>query len=590
MSLGAKINMKYIVLTLFLISLKSFSGEKVVELKMENYISHGYSENSSKELAKQEACNSAKRELIAYVFGAAFQINQNMVRSLGVLDYSQDISVNTGEIILRAATIETSANNGTTNCSIIYPLQEANIEKERLKSAQNFKTVHFTEIGDPDNIKGGVLEVVTIPEDTDVLIDNVRWGTTPLRLNGKLSNGAHTLRLENTNYKIIEEKIEINNSKTRVDRILKRATGKLKIITDPEGAIIKINEEEVGYSPTREIELLAGQKLKIEVTHPEAETYIQNITLIRDENKIINQKLLLKPGFISLNIVPSKGDDLFSKKDIVIGIDGIVNHTLSANSWIQVEAGEHNVSVSVKEYDKKIFKINVRGGEKLAIPTIELTSLKEIEGKKLAEKKEQEHEQETKTKRNEKPEEEEEERFFRTWHILLGPEGNFNSPEFEEPSYGIFLGGQKSLFNNIIGIQISASFGIEGKEEKFNSGSHLGEPNSTRKNIGKHSYYSMSLSLPVYIESLYLVPALGVRHEKVKNEIVNYDFLGRSQNTYMETMKTTRHYYSFSIGWIYPENIKPGGASIFSEVGVAKYAGLTGIDPRLNFGFRWNFY
>ena len=581
--------MKYVVLTLFLISLKSFSGEKVVELKMENYISHGYSENSSKELAKQEACNSAKRELIAYVFGAAFQINQNMVRSLGVLDYSQDISVNTGEIVLRAAIIETSANDGTTNCSITYPVQEASIEKERLKSAQNFKAVHFTEIGDPNNVKGGVLEVVTIPEDTDVLIDNVRWGTTPLRLNGKLSPGTHDLRLENTNYKIIEEKIEINNSKTRVDRILKRATGKLKIITDPEGAIIKINEEEIGYSPTREIELLAGQKLKIEVTHPETETYTQSITLIRDENKIINQKLLLKPGFISLNIVPSKGDVLFSKKDIVIGIDGIVNHTLSANSWIQVEAGEHNVSVSAKEYDEKAFKINVRGGEKRAIPTIELTSLKEIEEEKLiAEKREDEQ----KSKESVKQEQERSEKVFQTWHVLIGPECNLNSPDYSKLSYGLFIGGEKSLFSNHLGIQVVASYGTEAKEESFNTLiTKTGKPNSSDREVGQYTYYKMAFSLPIYLGPFYLTPTFGVRQDHASVHVTTYNAQGSStNNTSVNIVKTSKHFYSLGAGYLYPKNDKPSYGSIFLEGGVSKYSDMSSIDPAIKLGWRWNFY
>lgn len=349
-----------------------------MEKGVENYISHGYSDNSNKELAKQEACNTAKRELLAYVFGAAFQINQNMVKALGVLDISQDVSVNTGEIVLRTAMTETASVEGGTKCSITYPIQEGEIEKERLKSAHN-KTIRFTEIGDPNNIRGGVLEVVTIPDDTDVLIDNVRWGTTPLRLNGKLRPGPHVIRLENINYKAVEESFIVTNKKTRIDKILSRATAKIKIITDPEGALVKINEDVVGHTPTEEIEVLAGQKIKIEVSHPEAETFIQNVNLISDEKKIINQKLLLKPGYISLNIVPNR--------KVVIKIDGIERSDLMANTWIQVYAGAHDLSIEAFGYGEKSISFEIKGGENIAIPTFDLNLMKEIEQKRLVREK-----------------------------------------------------------------------------------------------------------------------------------------------------------------------------------------------------------
>src|SRR5665213_3512495 len=103
-----------------MISIPVWAGEKTVTPDAENYTAIGYSDNSSEQLAKQDACNAARRELIGYVFGAAYQINQNMVRSLGILDYGQDVSVNTGEIIIRGAITETSASHGTTKCTITY--------------------------------------------------------------------------------------------------------------------------------------------------------------------------------------------------------------------------------------------------------------------------------------------------------------------------------------------------------------------------------------------------------------------------------------------------------------------------------------
>jgi predicted DNA-binding antitoxin AbrB/MazE fold protein len=367
-NLEGKINMFLILINILIFSQVAFSGDKVVEMGAENYMSHGYSENVTKELAKIEACNNAKKELITYVFGAAFQINQNMIKSLGVMDLSQDVSLNTGEIVLRSAMVETSINEEVTKCTITYPILEAKIEKQRLKSVGD-KVVKFTEIGDSSNMFGGTLEVLTTPIDTEVFVDNVRWGTTPLKLYGKLSSGTHLLRLDNPNYKIVEESIDIGLAKVRINKKLNRATGNLTIKTSPEGASVKINEEFVGHSPINKVELLAGQKLKIEISHSEAETIVQNITLMRDESKTIDQKLLLKSGFISLNVVPNK--------KIVIKIDDKTKNKLPLNSWIQLPAGNHEVFVSSKGYAENVTSINVVGGEKTAIPTIFLVPLED---------------------------------------------------------------------------------------------------------------------------------------------------------------------------------------------------------------------
>lgn len=579
--------MKFIFLALYLYSASVFSGEKIVEVQSENYIARGYSENKSKEPAKIEACNIAKKELITFVFGATYQLNQNMIRSLGVMDYSQDVSINTGEVVLRGVVTELNQNDGLTKCTVTYPIQEANIEKERLKSTNNNRSVRFTDVGDPGNIKGGILEVVTIPEDTDVYIDNVRWGTTPLRLNGKLNVGTHILRLDNPSYKVVEEKIEIGNiSKIRVDKILKRATGKLKITTDPDNAVIKINDEEVARSPTDEIELLAGQKLKIEMIHPESEANIQYITLIRDETRMLNQKLLLKPGFISLSVTPSQ--------DVSIAIDGVMKPFSTNNSWIQLEAGKHEVSVSAKNYSENTFSVYVNGGERKALSPIELVSLKEIEEKELAEEKRIEEEKQKKLEEERvalEREELEKRNNLTSKHFLLGFESNFNTPNYKKKSYGLLFGVQKSLFNNYLGIQLSASLGAEDRKEQYNTLiTKHGKPNSTEIEFGPYSYGALNLSIPIYLGSFYLKPGIGIRHDEATVHVTKYNSQGYStDNTSINKIKTNNFYKSFYAGFIFPKNDEPSKASVYIEGGVNKYQNSQGNDPTIQLGFRWNF-
>ena len=358
--------MKFALVAL-IISIPMFVGasEKAITVDAENYVAIGYSENPSAQLAKQDACNAARRELIGHVFGAAYQINQNMVRSLGAVDYLQDVSVNTGEIIIRGAITESSTENDVAKCSISYPKAEAILENERLKSANGFKNTQFTDFGDANEIRGGVLEVVTIPDDADVYIDNQRWGMTPTRFNSKLTIGPHVIRLEKANYKVIEMTKEIGAStKTRIEEILKRATGKLRIVTEPEGATVAIDGQVIGQSPTSEIEILSGHKAKIEVSHPEADSIIQIVSLERDQERTLPIRLQLKPSAFSIHIVPESASVI---------LDG--GPAIAIDKWTSTTAGPHTLTITNEGYEDETLSFQLRGGEKKSLSSVTLRSI-----------------------------------------------------------------------------------------------------------------------------------------------------------------------------------------------------------------------
>lgn len=519
----------------FLISATAWAGEKAITTDAENYTAVGYSENLSEQLAKQDACNAARRELIGYIFGAAYQINQNMVKSLGVLDYSQDVAVNSGEVIIRGAITDTSMSSGTAKCTITYPIQEAKLEKERLKSA-NAKTVKFTDIGDANGLKGGVLEIVTVPDEVEVLIDNQRWGVTPLRLYGKLSAGTHLLRLEDPNYKIIEEQIEIGTTaKTRIDKVMKRATGKLTIKTDPSGAKVKINGQEVGQSSISNVELLAGQNLKIEIEHPEAEAYSQSLRLNRDEEKVLNIKLPLRPAFVSLNTNPADASILFdgSKVDL--------------NRWIRVEPGTHRIKVSKPGYVSTNISVDVAGGEKKAIPTINLASLsererlrqeEEIQRQKDAEESQKEKIKQEREDRERKAEQQaEENRHFMyspwTFGISIGWAGSTFKNDPASSYVRLCLDGGKRFFGFI---SLDLSYCADGSSQ-----------NSSETNENKYdmSGTSAQASASFFVtDHLYLKPSVGYLSHKYN--VTQYSI---SNGNTTATYQVNQSFESAAIGY-----------------------------------------
>jgi hypothetical protein len=344
-----------IILFLSVMPSTAFS-EQSVSKTGSDYIAIGNSDHENKIKATEEACNRAKRELISYVFGATYQVNQNSLRSSGVVEYSEGISMNSRQVVLRGVVQE----KDTGRCVIRYPIEEAELELKRLKSVKQLSTVQFTEIGNEGMMKGGVLEIVTIPDDVEVFIDGVRWGSTPLKLNQKLALGEHRLRLDHPQYQIVEETVEIGTLKrTRIEKVMKRATGKIRIETEPENALVKIDGETIGESPTRTIEVLAGNRFMVEATHPDTETTTQSVTMERDEERTLRIKLAIRPGYVNFRFVQS---------DLRVEIDG---RTIEKpEDWNQIESGSHDLVVEKKGYLSHRESFTLRAGEKKSFTSI----------------------------------------------------------------------------------------------------------------------------------------------------------------------------------------------------------------------------
>ena len=461
------------LVALIVMALPAWAGEKIVSANAENYIALGYSDNSSKQLAQEDACNDARRELIGYVFGAAYQIDQNMVRSIGVLEYSTNVSESSAEVIIRGATIETSRNAGTTKCVITYPINEANLEKERLKSIKNLKSAQFTEIGDSNDIRGGALEILSIPEDADVYVDNLRWGITPLRLNGQLSVGSHLIRIEKDDYDPIELKKKIGAvATTRVEVILKRATGKLRIKSDPEGATVHIDGQPVGYTPAGFLPILAGQQANIKVTDPDTYSTTQTVSLDRNEQKTVTIELQPKPSSFSIHVDPSGSTILLDNKTAV-----------KPNQWVASTAGTHTLTISKYGYENCTTSFNLHGNEKKALATINLKRLTE-EGKNRFHKTTINYES----------------AFIMGFGLDIS--GANIPPPYGENMMSLVLTGEKRfLYRFGLRTKLGYGFGINSNSSSYQSAQPTLE--GTSYDIG----------LPIYLEggpkSFYLMPSFG---------------------------------------------------------------------------------
>lgn len=356
---------KVLIYFLLFVTCKSiYSSEKIIYLDGDNYVSLGISDQKNEVLANTDACNSARRELMSFVFGSGYQINQNMIKSLGQIDYSQDVTTNSGQIVLRSVQTEISRTDEITKCILKYPRSEAELEKQRAVLVNPKNAVHFSETGSSGKIRSGNLEILSTPDEANVFIDNIRWGVTPLKLNSMLLPGKHLIRIDHANYKTIEEEVTVSGiSKIYFNKILKRATARLNIVTEPENAKVQLNGVSIGNSPLRDIEVIAGQKINLNIVHDEAEVFSQEIAMERDEIKTLDLKLSLKQSFASFNVYPAEGAIVTADND----------KTIPLNMFYPIGPGSHEIIVTKNGYDTQKFYIDLKGGESKATPTINLT-------------------------------------------------------------------------------------------------------------------------------------------------------------------------------------------------------------------------
>ncbi|MBC7690962.1 MAG: PEGA domain-containing protein [Methylotenera sp.] len=184
---------------------------------------------------------------------------------------------------------------------VLFRYLNASIESEKARLAALGPQQHevlFSEQGEASEAGKGILEVTTQPSGAEVFIDGTRWGVTPLRLYGRLAPGKHQLRLDHPTSVLVDELIlSVPATTVRVSKLLKKAMGSIQIATEPSGALVTVRGKTLGRTPTESLDFPAGEKILLEISHPEAEKLTQEITITRDQERELDFKLVFKPEF-----------------------------------------------------------------------------------------------------------------------------------------------------------------------------------------------------------------------------------------------------------------------------------------------------
>ncbi len=329
-----------------------------------------------------EATSDAYAQAIRENFGVNAQIQSQSYESSNdftttkrFLESSRKVEVRDFE---QVDFFKEEIEGGKLNVWVLYRYRKVAITKEKDRLSRltiRNETTTFSEAGDPNDVHLGTLEVRTVPSGASIFVDDVHINflETPLRLVGRISLGRHRIRISHPSFEEVDENVIISpNQTTRLNRLLKPAYGVIKVATSPSNAFVTINGRPYGKTPTDEIKIPAGITAKLELSHPEAERYLQELVVGRGTTKLMDIPLPLKLAGLVLDVRPS-GSDI-----IIDGLD--FRKTLKAPvGKVPLDAGIYEIEVSRKGFVTKTVEVELRGGERKTIPSIELEPKKDSE-------------------------------------------------------------------------------------------------------------------------------------------------------------------------------------------------------------------
>jgi hypothetical protein len=140
------------------------------------------------------------------------------------------------------------------------------------------------------------VRVESVPPGAEVIFDNTRIaGATPLTIDGVPTGTRHDVRVELPRHKPYTETVDIpkKGGEIGVRAVMEPMTGKLRVITQPDGAEIRIDGVVRGKAPTTVTDIEMSSARKLELRLEGYEPVIVDLTWPANGEININQKLVL---------------------------------------------------------------------------------------------------------------------------------------------------------------------------------------------------------------------------------------------------------------------------------------------------------
>ena len=217
-----------------------------------------------------------------------------------------------------------------------------------------------------NRLRGGFLKVVTIPSGVSIFVGEKPYGVSPAKI--RMEQGRYIIALDHPHFNRIEEEVVIQNDEASdMNTIMVRAKRTIRVRVQPEGASVELAGKYLGLSPVETV-VPTGEKLGLLISHQETESYLTNIEVGKGKDAYVIDvpPLIRKPSYVSINSIP-QGADIYLN-------DRFIGKT--PTGFFEGNGGD--IKVVKKGYVDHIETIQLRGGERLTLPAINLVSLEKF--------------------------------------------------------------------------------------------------------------------------------------------------------------------------------------------------------------------
>ncbi len=160
--------------------------------------------------------------------------------------------------------------------------------------------------------KRGFITITTEPSGAEVYTDGYLAGTTPLR-KAEIGAGEHKITLVKEGYlpRILHLKIEAGETREIVDDVLEplSESGKLRIISEPSGAMVWLDQRLAGTTPFKKDMIPPGVH-EISLKMPGYQTWTENLDIPADELVQKRVEMVSEASLLNLSSVPG-GAEIF---------------------------------------------------------------------------------------------------------------------------------------------------------------------------------------------------------------------------------------------------------------------------------------
>jgi len=151
--------------------------------------------------------------------------------------------------------------------------------------------------------KGGV-KIETTPAGASIAFNGIPLpSTTPLSLDNQ-PVGSHLVKITKSGYRETETTVEIEKDKTIARQFtLNKLTAALKVNSNPEGAKVVLDGDEIGTTPLDRSDLTPGEGTLV-VSLKGYETVTRQVRLVADQPKVESVDLFAQTGSVSITCDP----------------------------------------------------------------------------------------------------------------------------------------------------------------------------------------------------------------------------------------------------------------------------------------------